>query len=141
MMHCKCLRPCSVESGQKKVKAQVDIGRQLLAVFQILIKQFQYQLSAKLAKGHPELSKHLCEEIMLRQLDVVDIIAQHQVLTCMAPWIENLNFVMLLDSRWNERLLKSLYYVTSRHGDQFPDEIEKLWSTIASKSKKHYSRS
>lgn len=72
---------------------------------------------------------------MLRQLDAVDIIAQHQVLTCMAPWIENLNFVTLLESGWSERLLKSLYYVTSRHGDQFPDEIEKLWSTIASKSK------
>lgn len=98
-------------------------------------QQFQYQLSAKLAKGHPELSELLCEEIMLRQLDAVDIIAQHQVLTCMAPWIENLNFVTLLESGWSERLLKSLYYVTSRHGDQFPDEIEKLWSTIASKSK------
>ncbi|KAK3019133.1 hypothetical protein RJ639_002864 [Escallonia herrerae] len=43
--------------------------------------------------NHPELSQLLCEEIMQRQLDAVDIIAQHQ----------------------------------------FPDEIEKLWSTIASK--------
>ncbi|KAL0424538.1 UNVERIFIED_CONTAM: hypothetical protein Sradi_0988600 [Sesamum radiatum] len=51
----------------------------------------------------------------------------------MAPWIENLNFWKLKDSAWSERLLKSLYYVTWRHGDQFPDEIEKLWSTIASK--------
>eukprot|EP01018_Ginkgo_biloba_P009953 Gb_24208 [translate_table: standard] len=98
-------------------------------------QQFQYQLSTKLAKEHPELSELLCEEIMQRQLDAVDIIAQHQVLTCMAPWIENLNFVMLLESGWSERLLKSLYYVTWRHGDQFPDEIEKLWSTIATKSK------
>ncbi|CAM6088431.1 unnamed protein product [Calypogeia fissa] len=96
-------------------------------------QQFQYQLSAKLAKEHPELSELLCEEIMQRQLDAVDIIAQHQVLTCMAPWIENLNFVALLDSGWSERLLKSLYYVTWRHGDQFPDEIEKLWSTVATK--------
>ncbi|KAL2624356.1 hypothetical protein R1flu_008601 [Riccia fluitans] len=96
-------------------------------------QQFQYQLSAKLAKEHPELSELLCEEIMQRQLDAVDIIAQHQVLTCMAPWIENLNFMMLWDSGWSERLLKSLYYVTWRHGDQFPDEIEKLWSTVATK--------
>ncbi|KAK8714865.1 hypothetical protein V6N13_042211 [Hibiscus sabdariffa] len=96
-------------------------------------QQFQYKLSCKLAKDHPELSKLLCEEIMQRQLDAVDIIAQHQVLTCMAPWIENLNFWKLKDSGWGERLLKSLYYVTWRHGDQFPDEIEKLWSTIASK--------
>lgn len=96
-------------------------------------QQFQYKLSCKLAKDHPELSQLLCEEIMQRQLDAVDIIAQHQVLTCMAPWIENLNFWKLKESGWSERLLKSLYYVTWRHGDQFPDEIEKLWSTIASK--------
>ncbi|KAL6287660.1 hypothetical protein ACE6H2_012050 [Prunus campanulata] len=96
-------------------------------------QQFQYKLSCKLAKDHPELSQLLCEEIMQRQLDAVDIIAQHQVLTCMAPWIENLNFWKLKDSGWSERLLKSLYYVTWRHGDHFPDEIEKLWSTIASK--------
>ncbi|MCL7040569.1 hypothetical protein MKW94_007065 [Papaver nudicaule] len=98
-------------------------------------QQFQYKLSCKLAKDHPELSQLLCEEIMQRQLDAVDIIAQHQVLTCMAPWIENLNFWKLKESGWSERLLKSLYYVTWRHGDQFPDEIEKLWSTIASKPK------
>uniref|UniRef100_A0A2P2JFV4 Uncharacterized protein MANES_01G104900 n=2 Tax=Rhizophora mucronata TaxID=61149 RepID=A0A2P2JFV4_RHIMU len=98
-------------------------------------QQFQYKLSCKLARDHPELSQLLCEEIMQRQLDAVDIIAQHQVLTCMAPWIENLNFWKLKDSGWSERLLKSLYYVTWRHGDQFPDEIEKLWSTIASKSR------
>ncbi|KAL5717648.1 hypothetical protein ACHQM5_010628 [Ranunculus cassubicifolius] len=98
-------------------------------------QQFQYKLSCTLAKDHPELSQLLCEEIMQRQLDAVDIIAQHQVLTCMAPWIENLNFWKLKDSGWSERLLKSLYYVTWRHGDQFPDEIEKLWSTIASKPK------
>ncbi|KAJ3672294.1 hypothetical protein LUZ60_007015 [Juncus effusus] len=98
-------------------------------------QQFQYKLSSKLAKDHPELSELLCEEIMQRQLDAVDIIAQHQVLTCMAPWIENLNFSKLWDSGWSERLLKSLYYVTWRHGDQFPDEIEKLWSTVASNTR------
>eukprot|EP00897_Mesotaenium_endlicherianum_P002114 jgi/Mesen1/1930/ME000146S01025 len=96
-------------------------------------QQFQFRLSARLAKEHPELSEHLCEEIMQRQLDAVDIIAQHQVLTCMAPWMENLNLVALWDSGWSERLLKSLYYVTDKHGDQFPTEIEKLWSTVASK--------
>ncbi|CAO2040054.1 unnamed protein product, partial [Urochloa humidicola] len=98
-------------------------------------QQFQYKLSSKLAKDHPELSEHLCMEIMQRQLDAVDIIAQHQVLTCMAPWIENLNFVRLKESGWSERLLKSLYYVTWKHGDQFPDEIEKLWSTVASNTR------
>ncbi|WOL05340.1 hypothetical protein Cni_G14068 [Canna indica] len=98
-------------------------------------QQFQYKLSSKLAKDHPELSELLCEEIMQRQLDAADIIAQHQVLTCMAPWIENLNFLKLWESGWSERLLKSLYYVTWKHGDQFPDEIEKLWSTVASNNR------
>lgn len=98
-------------------------------------QQFQYKLSSKLAKDHPELSELLCEEIMQRLLDAVDIIAQHQVLTCMAPWFENLNLKKLWDSGWSERLLKSLYYVTWKHGDQFPDEIEKLWSTVASNNR------
>lgn len=98
-------------------------------------QQFQYQLSAKLAKEHPELSEFLCEEIMQRQLDGTDIIAHHQVLTCMAPWIENLQLWNLKHSGWCERLLKIVYYVTCRHGDQFPDEIEQLWSTIAKKVK------
>lgn len=98
-------------------------------------QQFQYQLSAKLAKEHPELSEYLCEEIMQRQLDAVDIIAQHQVLTCMAPWIENLQLWNLKHSGWCERLLKSMYYVTMRRGDQFPDEIEQLWNTVAKKVK------
>ncbi|AQK76441.1 ARM repeat superfamily protein [Zea mays] len=74
--------------------------------------RFQYKLSSRLAKDHPDLSEYLCKEIM------------HQVL---APWIENLNFVRLKESGWSERLLNSLYYVTWKHGDQFPDDIEKLW--------------
>lgn len=32
---------------------------------------------------------------------------------------------------WCERLLKSMYYVTQRHGTSFPFEIERLWSTLA----------
>lgn len=42
-------------------------------------QQYQYQLSAKLAQDHPDLSELLCVEMMQRQLDAVDIIAQHQV--------------------------------------------------------------
>jgi hypothetical protein len=53
----------------------------------------------------------------------------------MDPWVENLNFVRLDDSAWSERLLKSLHYVTWTDGDQFPDEIEKLWSTVANNNR------
>lgn len=42
-------------------------------------QQYQYQLSARLAQDHPDLSELLCVEMMQRQLDAVDIIAQHQV--------------------------------------------------------------
>ena len=64
-------------------------------------QQFQYKLSSKLAKDQPELSEHLCEEIMQRQLEA----AQHQVVTCMAPWIENLNFVRLKERETAEKSL------------------------------------
>ena len=37
----------------------------------------------------------------------------------------------LLAAGWTERLLKSLYYVTQAHGDAFPAEVERLWSTVA----------
>lgn len=113
-----------------------DAGRYRAAVVGSLpdsYQQYQYQLSARLAQDHPDLSELLCVEMMQRQLDAVDIIAQHQVLTCMAPWIENLNFVALWETGGAERLLKSMYYVTWKHGDQFPDEIEQLWSTVAHK--------
>lgn len=36
-----------------------------------------------------------------------------------------------LQGSWCERLLKSMYYVTQRHGPAFPFEIERLWSTLA----------
>jgi hypothetical protein len=32
---------------------------------------------------------------------------------------------------WCERLLKSMYYVTQRHGTSFPQEIQDLWATLA----------
>ena len=32
---------------------------------------------------------------------------------------------------WSERLLKSLYYITWRRGDQLPLETEALWRTAA----------
>ncbi|KAG8366984.1 hypothetical protein BUALT_Bualt16G0025200 [Buddleja alternifolia] len=129
MLETLSVREWAEDGGESSGSYQAAVVGNLPDSYQ----QFQYKLSCKLAKDHPELSQLLCEEIMQRQLDAVDIIAQHQVLTCMAPWIENLNFWKLKDSGWSERLLKSLYYVTWRHGDQFPDEIEKLWSTIASK--------
>jgi Cell morphogenesis central region len=30
---------------------------------------------------------------------------------------------------WSERIMKSMYYVTQRHGDGYPAEIGSLWRT------------
>jgi len=56
---------------------------------------------------------------------------QHPVLTCLAPWMENLSIAAHWKGTWCERLLKSMYYVTLRHGSELPLEIERLWSTLA----------
>lgn len=44
-------------------------------------------------REHPELSEGLCVEMMTRQLaDSGAHTLQHQVLTALAPWMENLSF-------------------------------------------------
>jgi hypothetical protein len=48
----------------------------VLGALQDSYQQFQYQLSAKLARDHPELSEALCEEVMTRQLEVYDKVRQ-----------------------------------------------------------------
>ncbi len=49
------------------------------------------------------------------------------MLTCLAPWMENLSISSHWKGTWCERLLKSMYYLTLKHGSQFPFEIERLW--------------
>eukprot|EP00775_Hariotina_reticulata_P013221 gene13221-13351_t len=103
----------------------------VLGALQDSYQQFQYQLAAKLARDHPELSEALCEEMMTRQLELADKVSQHPVLTCLGPWMENLSIAAHWKGTWCERLLKSMYYVTLSHGDELPLEIERLWSTLA----------
>ncbi|KAL0053523.1 hypothetical protein WJX82_006983 [Trebouxia sp. C0006] len=113
-------------SDQNPGRVAVVIGN-----LQDSYQQFQYQLSAKLARDHPELSELLCVEMMTRQQDAVGRAAHHQVLTCLPPWMENLSFAARWEGNWSERLLQSMYYVTAQHGTVFPHEIERLWSTVA----------
>lgn len=49
-------------------------GRALVVLggLQDSYQQFQYQLSEKLARDHPEMSEALCEEVMTRQLEIAD---------------------------------------------------------------------
>ncbi|EFJ49201.1 hypothetical protein VOLCADRAFT_117341 [Volvox carteri f. nagariensis] len=97
--------------------------------------QFQYELSGSLAREHPELSEALCEEMMTRQLECNDGLIQHPVLTSLAPWMENLIISFPWRGNWSERLLKSMYYVTLRHGTQFPSEIQRLWTQLAKRTR------
>jgi len=107
-------------------------------------QSFQYQLSESLARyiplcvlpvrliyrEHPEVNEKLCEELMTMQCNEV---VNQGVLLCLTPWMEQLSFSPG-DSEWGDRLLKSMYYVTVQHGKEFSYAIERLWSTIATKS-------
>lgn len=54
-----------------------------------------------LCREHPELSEGLCVEMMTRQLAESGAhTLQHQVLTALAPWMENLSF----RPRWEGRV-------------------------------------
>ncbi|KAG2493487.1 hypothetical protein HYH03_008303 [Edaphochlamys debaryana] len=86
--------------------------------------QFQYQLSCRLARDHPELSEALAEELLTRQLQCEDGAIAHPVLTSLAPWLENLVIGFPWRGNWSERLLKSMYYVTLRHGRSLPYETD-----------------
>jgi len=49
--------------------------------------------NAMMRREHPELSEGLCVEMMTRQLaDAGAHTLQHQVLTALTPWMENLIF-------------------------------------------------
>ncbi len=43
-----------------------------------------------LPRTHTDLSELLCEEVMTRQRKCGDSLIQHSVLTCLAPWMQNL---------------------------------------------------
>ncbi|GFR48580.1 hypothetical protein Agub_g10483, partial [Astrephomene gubernaculifera] len=107
----------------------------VLGALQDSYQQFQYELACRLARDHPELSEALCEEVMTRQLECDDGLIQHPVLTSLAPWMENLVISFPWRGNWSERLLKSMYYVTLRHGTQFPFEIGRLWTQLAKRTR------
>ena len=47
-------------------------------------------------RDHPEVSDTLCVEMMTRQFIAGSTGIQHQVLSCLTPWMQNLSF----DARW-----------------------------------------
>ena len=58
-----------------------------------------------LCRDHPELSEVLCVELMTRQLEPGGSTElQHQVLSCLAPWMQNLSFA----ARWEGGPLNTL---------------------------------
>jgi hypothetical protein len=99
------------------------------------VRSFQYALSLRLAREHPEITERLAEEMMQRNLQDRQLTARQQFLMCMRPWFDNLSFVKLRESDVIARLLQSLYYVTLRNNDAHPAVMETLWSAIASKAR------
>lgn len=93
--------------------------------------RFQLALSSQLAREHPEMTELLCVEVMTRQLHASAVVHQHAVLAALAPWMDNLSFAARWEGNWSERLLKSMYYVTLRHANAFPRQVELLWTNVA----------
>ncbi|EIE19264.1 hypothetical protein COCSUDRAFT_48883 [Coccomyxa subellipsoidea C-169] len=107
----------------------------VIGALQDSFQDFQLRLSSKLARDHPELSEPLCVELMNRQLEVGGSPGspqlQHQVLSCLAPWMQNLSFAARWEGNWSEQLLRSMYFLTWQHAGAFPSETERLWTTVA----------
>ncbi|CAL8468215.1 g7754 [Coccomyxa elongata] len=107
----------------------------VIGALQDSFQDFQLRLTSKLARDHPELSEPLCVELMTRQLEGAGSPgspqAQHQVLSCLAPWMQNLSFAARWEGNWSEELLRSMYMLTWQHAAAFPGETERLWCTVA----------
>ncbi|KAK9846072.1 hypothetical protein WJX84_000717, partial [Apatococcus fuscideae] len=122
--------------GSGQPRSRTDRVGIVIGNVQDAYQQFQYTLSTKLSKEHPEVSEALCVEMMTRQLgdeqhNMTRKVVLNQILVCLAPWFTNITLNARWETGWTERLLKSLYYVTQAHGDAFPAEVERLWSTVA----------
>lgn len=92
-------------------------------------QQLQVNVSAKLARDHPELSESLCVEMLGRQLRCAAL--RHQVLSALLPWAENIQLSPRWQGTWAGSLLRAMYDVTGAHGGSLPREVERLWSTVA----------
>lgn len=89
----------------------------------------QIDLSVRLADFHPESAPEMITEMVVR-LDMVSPNSKRQMLRSILPWIEKLEFHTVsravLDS-----LMENLLFVTVKYKQDFPREVEQLWTTVA----------
>lgn len=89
----------------------------------------QLDLSVRLADFHPESAPEMITEMVVR-LDMVAPSSKRLLLRSIVPWIEKLEFHaesrQVLDS-----LMENLLFVTVKYKQDFPREVEQLWTTVA----------
>lgn len=89
----------------------------------------QLDLSVRLADFHPESAPEMITEMVIR-LDMVAPSSKRLLLRSIVPWIEKLEFHaesrQVLDS-----LMENLLFVTVKYKQDFPREVEQLWTTVA----------
>ena len=116
-------------------------------------RAFQLDASAELAKRRPDIGEELLVEALERLIDDgtssdnanrnVSDAAQRghtggdaaqgthkRVLQALAPWIQNVHLPHIAAAGRAERLLRALYFVTYKHCDAMPEEVETLWAGI-----------
>ncbi|CAG0922142.1 unnamed protein product, partial [Notodromas monacha] len=120
----------------------------------------QIHLSRQLAYLHPELTMPIFSEITYRFKSARPPVRQ-LLLSYLLPWLSNMELIdrhvppanPLDDIQYNsdnsparmgtcrdgmgsveatEMVLNNLFYITAEFGDEFPDELESIWSSLCS---------
>jgi hypothetical protein len=89
----------------------------------------QLDLSVRLADFHPEAAPEMITEMVVR-LDTVAPNSKRQMLRSIVPWIEKLEF-HIVSRQVLDSLMENLLFVTMRYKQDFPREVEQLWTTVA----------
>jgi hypothetical protein len=89
----------------------------------------QIDLSVRLADFHPDSAPEMITEMVIR-LDTVSAPSKRQMLRSIVPWIEKLEF-HTLPRQVLDPLMENMLFVTMRYKQDFPREVEHLWTTVA----------
>lgn len=89
----------------------------------------QLSLSTRLAKEHVGLVCSLIEEMVLR-LEAADERGKRQMLTCLVPWVENLDLKQL-PGELLQATIEHLLLMTLKYSTDHAAQIEQIWFTVA----------
>lgn len=98
----------------------------------------QLQLSERLARDYPELAYGIFTEAIYR-LEESAVVAKKQMLQCMVPWVETMDFSKLSHSSiaTQEAVIQSFLLATLRHVENHPDLVRKLWTSVAKRGREN----